>query len=137
MRYTTSLPINDQFRASRTACREGYKTQATPASKVRTNSHYIPRGLRRRAYKRVPLMQREDRGSSINDESRGEILVDDTTPHVTSRLMIKYYLVKSIESTVAESVDAEMMKKFDKNLLITPILKLLLAIMNVVLSFEE
>ncbi|KAG4084309.1 hypothetical protein H8356DRAFT_1325567 [Neocallimastix lanati (nom. inval.)] len=34
MRYTTSLPINDQFRASRTACREGCKTQATPASKV-------------------------------------------------------------------------------------------------------
>ena len=63
-----------------------------------------------------------------------------------NRLMIKYYLVKSIESTVAESVDAEMsgmdfhlpsVKKFDKNLLITPILKLLLAIMNVVLSFEE
>ncbi|KAG4084084.1 hypothetical protein H8356DRAFT_1358125 [Neocallimastix lanati (nom. inval.)] len=67
-------------------------------------------GLRRRTYKRVPLMQREDRG-----------------------LMIKYYLVKSIESTVAESVDAEMMKKFDKNLLITPILKSLLTIMDVLL----
>ncbi|KAG4100097.1 hypothetical protein H8356DRAFT_1422944 [Neocallimastix lanati (nom. inval.)] len=66
----------------------------------------LPRGLRRRAYKGVPLMQREDRGSSINDESRGG---EFSGRHYTT-LMIKYYLVKSFESTDAESVDVEMIR---------------------------
>jgi len=57
------------------------------------------------------------------------------------RLMMKWYSVESIESTVAESVDVEMIrhgfhlqvKDLIQIRLITLILKLLLAIMNVVL----